>query len=273
MSENEKQREYWSGPVGENWVARHDNFERGFVEITAAALAFADLKPGMSVLDIGCGAGATTAEIARRVSPGKVVGVDISAPLTAAAKARVGDAAEVIEADAANHAFAPDFDLAFSRFGVMFFVDPVKAFANIRRALKPGGRLAFICWCPFEQVPALYECFTAVRDMLPPQDPVPQNVPGPFGLADDARTRAILAEAGFRDIVVEKAMPRSLMGETLDEAVEQALNLGPLSRAVASLDDAHKSQIAARIKPVLERHQTDNGVAPPVACWLVGAKA
>lgn len=273
MTENEPQREYWNGPVGQNWVVRQDTFDRGFTHITAAIMEFADLKPGMNVLDIGCGAGTTTAEISRRVAPGRVTGIDISAPLINAAAMRAGKLANFIEADAANYPYAPEFDLLFSRFGVMFFVDPVKAFTNLHRALNRDGRLAVICWCPFEQVPSLYECFMAAKHLLPPQEPQPLHAPGPFGLADRERTYDILKQAGFRDIVIEKTMPRSLMGATVEEAVEQALNLGPLARAVKDLDEPTKDKIRDRLKPVLARHQKEDGIAPPAACWLVGAKS
>ncbi len=273
VSDNEKQREYWNGPVGQNWAERYEAFERGFVDITAEALKFADLKPGMAVLDIGCGAGVTTAEIARRVAPGKAVGVDISAPLTAVARRRFGDLATFLEADAANHPFQPEFDLVFSRFGVMFFADPVKAFANIRTALKPGGRLAIVCWCPFEEIPLLYDTYAAAEDLLPPREPPPPLAPGPFGLSDHKSARTVLADAGYRDIVFGKSAPRSLMGTTLEEAVEQALNLGPLAHATRDMDDAAKDKVRTRIRPVLARHKTEDGIAPPVACWLVGAKA
>lgn len=273
MTENELQREYWNGPVGEKWVARQDAFDRGFTHITAAVMEFARLERGMNVLDVGCGAGATTIEIAGRVAPGKVTGIDISAPLINAAAARAGGMATFIEADAAHYHYGPEFDLIFSRFGVMFFADPVKAFANLHRALKPEGRLAVICWCPFEQVPSLYECFIAARDLLPPQEPTPQNAPGPFGLADRDRTQRILEEAGFHDIMIEKTMPRSFMGATIEEAVEQAVNLGPLARAVALLDEPTKAMVRERIRPVLESYRTHEGIAPPAACWLVGANA
>lgn len=273
MTENEPQREYWNGPVGENWVARQDAFDRGFTHITKAVMDFARLKPGMNVLDVGCGAGTTTAEIAARVAPGKVSGIDISAPLINAAAMRAGMIATFIEADAANYPYAPEFDLVFSRFGVMFFYDPVKAFTNLHRALKPEGRLAVICWCPFEQVPSLYECWMAAKDLLPPREPTPPNTPGPFGLADRDITRRVLEEAGFHDVHIEKTTPRSLMGATIEEATEQALNLGPLARAIVPLGEDVRAKIRERIRPVLEKYRTQEGIAPPAACWLVGANA
>ncbi len=276
MSENQKQREYWSGVVGQNWAARQDIFDAGFVHITAALMDFAAPRRGETVLDIGCGAGTTTIALAQAVAPGRAVGIDISAPLVAAARERARAArssAEFVEGDASDHAFGPAFDLAFSRFGVMFFADPVRSFTSIRRALRPGGRLAFVCWCPFEQVEAVYAPYAAARDLLPPEEPVKPDAPGPFGLCDSARTVSILTQAGFSAIKVEKVERPSPMGATVDEAVEQAMNLGPLAFATRNADDAVKLAVRARIRPVLERYQTAGGIAPPAAFWLVAANS
>lgn len=273
MSENSAQRDFWNGPVAENWVARAEHFERGFTEITAALMAFAAPTPGQRVLDIGCGAGFTSAKLAAAVAPGSVVGLDISKTFVDAARVVYGEVAEFIEADATTYPFTADFDLVFSRLGVMFFAEPVKSFANIRRALKPGGRLAFLCWCPMAEIPSLIEPYEAARDLLPSADRTPENEPGPFGLADSARTRRILESSGWHDIGIEKATPRSLLGATLEEAIDQTLNLGPLARQVRELDEAAISAVRKRIAPVLAKYQTEEGIAPPSAVWLVRAKA
>jgi SAM-dependent methyltransferase len=273
MSNNDKQRAYWNSEVADNWVTRRDHFDRTLAGIGAALMAFADLKPGMDVLDIGCGAGATTEHLAARVAPGHAVGLDISTALVAAAKARSGGATRFIEADASVYPFLPEFDLVFSRLGVMFFADPVASFANIRRALKPGGRLAFLCWCPADEIVYLSETFKAARDLLPAYEPTPDNEPGPFGLADSARTRRILEEAGWRDIRIERTTPLSLLGTTLDEAVEQVMNMGPLARLVREISEDTRQKVRERVAPVLRPFLTAEGVCPPAACWLVGANA
>jgi Methylase involved in ubiquinone/menaquinone biosynthesis len=272
MSGNENQREFWNGPVAQNWVDRQAHFERGFTEITAALMEFAAPQKGEAVLDIGCGAGFTTDALARLVAPGPVTGLDISAVFTGAAAKLYGDHARFIEADASVYPFQPEFDLLFSRLGVMFFADPVQSFANLHRALKPSGRLAFLCWCPMADIPSLIEPYEAARHLLPPVDPTPENTPGPFGLADSARTRRILQDAGWQDIHIEKARPRSLLGTTLDEAIDQTLNLGPLARQTRELDDDAKARVREAIAPVLARYQTDDGIAPPSAVWLVSAR-
>jgi SAM-dependent methyltransferase len=273
MSANAKQHEYWNGEAATSWVSRIDQFERGLKGINDALMAFADLKPGLDVLDIGCGAGTTTEEIARRVAPGQVVGLDISHPLIEAARARTGGAADYIEADASDYPFTPVFDLVFSRLGMMFFVDPVASFANIRRALKPGGVLKFLCWCPQNEISYLSEPYRHVRDMLPPLEPTPDNEPGPFGLADSARTLRLLEDAGWHGVRIRRTTPPSLLGSNAAEAAEQVMNMGPLARLLRQVDDATKTRVHARIAPLMEKWRTDNGIEPNASCWLVEARA
>jgi SAM-dependent methyltransferase len=276
MDANQKQRDYWNGPVGENWVKLQDTFDRGFTHITAALMDFAAAKRGENVLDIGCGAGTTTIALAGMVAPGRAAGIDISAPLVAEAKQRARAAnstAEFLEADASDRAFTPEFDLAFSRFGLMFFADPVPSFANIKRALKPGGRLAFVCWCRFEEIESIFAPYAAARDLFPPDPPSTPGAPGPFGLCDPDRTVSILTQAGYRGIEVQRRECLSPMGATVEDALQQAMNLGPLAFALRNSDDATKEAVRARIRPVLERYKTSEGIAPPAAFWLVGARA
>ena len=271
MSSNDRQRDYWNGDIATNWLKRLEHFERGLKGINDALMAFADLQPGLNVLDIGCGAGTTTEEIATRVAPGKAFGLDISQPLIEAAKARASGRTDFILADASDYPFTPEFDLVFSRLGLMFFADPVKSFANIRRALKPGGRLAFVCWCPQSEVCYLWQPYLAARDLLPALDPTPDNEPGPFGLADSARTKTILEQAGWRDIRIERATPPSLLGATPEEAAEQVMNMGPLARLLREADAATKTNVQTRITPIFNQFRTAEGIAPPAACWLVEA--
>jgi len=273
MPSNDQQREYWNGEIAINWLKRLEHFERGLKGINEALMAFADLQPGMNVIDIGCGAGTTTEEIAAKVAPGRVVGLDISQPLIEAAKARASGRSDFILADATDYPFQPEFDLAFSRLGLMFFADPVKSFTNIRRALKPGGRLTFLCWCPQSEVCYLWEPYLAARDLLPALDPTPDNEPGPFGLADSARTQTILTEAGWHGIRIARATPPSLLGATEEEAAEQVMNMGPLARLLRQADDATKTKVHARITPYFAQFRTAEGIAPPAACWLVEARA
>jgi SAM-dependent methyltransferase len=273
MSGNDAQYAYWNGEAATAWLERLDYFERGLKGVNDALMAFADLKPGMDVLDIGCGAGTTTEEIAAKVVPGQAVGIDISKPLIEGARSRSTGQTAFIEGDASDYPFTPIFDLAVSRFGMMFFVDPVKSFANIRKSLKPGGRLAFVCWCPQSEICYLSEPYRHVRDMLPPLEPTPDNAPGPFGLADSARTLRLLEDAGWHGVRIRRTTPPSLLGATPEEAADQVMAMGPLSRLLRNVDDATKARVHVRIVPLMEKWRTDNGIEPNATCWLVEARA
>ena len=270
---NDTQREYWNGPTGERWAARQEVVDRTLSNIGDALMAFAAPRGGMHVLDIGCGAGTTTFLLAKAVAPGTVTGVDISAPMLAVARSRAaGSSVEFIEADASSHRFVPEFDLAFSRFGVMFFADPVAAFAHIKAALKPGGRLAFVCWRAFEENEWAFAPYKAARDLLPPQEPPVPHAPGPFALADGGRLKSILVESGYRNVRVERFDTVMNMGATAEEAATEALNIGPLAHAARDLGEDLREKIRARAGDALAKFKTPAGITPPASCWLVGAE-
>ena len=275
MSGNKDQIEYWNGPAGQRWAEAQEALDQTLSSITAALLPFVGVKPGDRVLDVGCGCGTTTlAYVAAAGAGGRVVGLDISAPMLGLARKRAaGSTIEFIAADASAHSFKPEFDLATSRFGVMFFADPKAAFANIRKALKPNGRLAFVCWRALPDniwatVPLL-----AARDLLPAQEPPDPNSPGPFALADPARLRSILEGAGFANVKIDKLDTVMHMARNARDAAQFSLGIGPLARAVAELDDATKQKIADRVAVALKQFETPTGVTPPAACWLVSAVA
>ena len=201
------------------------------------------LAPGQRVLDVGCGAGPTTVELARRVAPGgAVVGVDISPSMIERARARARDEhvdVEFMVGDVQVYDLGESsFDAAYSRFGVMFFADPVAAFTNIRRALRDGGRLAFACWQPMAanewmRVPG--EAVTMVTGVAPPPRP---DEPGPFLLSDPDRTEQILDAAGFQFIEVAPESGHLDVGfDRLDFAVDVSLRIGAIREAVAVNDD------------------------------------
>jgi ubiquinone/menaquinone biosynthesis C-methylase UbiE len=274
MSDNAQQIEFWNGPGGQRWAELNDQTERMLSYITAALMPFAAAKPGEHVLDIGCGCGTTSAAHAKSVgSSGTVVGVDISKPMLAIARQNSASAnTTFIEADASSHAFKPEFDLVFSRFGVMFFADPGAAFANIRKALKPGGRLAFVCWRAAQENAWAARPLAAAFDLLPPQEPVDPLAPGPFAFADKTRLASILSGAGFKDVKADTLDTVAGMGATVDDAARASLNIGPLSRAAGGLDDATKAKIHARVREALAGFKTPAGITPPAACWLASAK-
>ncbi len=269
------QIEYWNGPTGRRWAEAQDVMDRAMASITAALLPFVAVKPGEHILDIGCGSGGTTLDYAKAVGPaGRVVGADISRPMLGVARARAqGSAAEFVEADAAAHSFAPDFDAVASRFGVMFFADPPAAFANIRKALKPGGRLAFVCWRAMPENLWAFVPVAAARPFLLEQPPADPRAPGPFAFADPARIATILGTAGFTSVETKKLDTVMHIGRTPADAAQLMLTIGPLSRAAADVDDAARARIAAAVTAALAEYETPDGVSPPAACWLASARA
>jgi SAM-dependent methyltransferase len=271
MSGNAQQIEYWNGPVGEKWARLQQTIDTNMAAITAALMSFAAPQPGERVIDIGCGGGTTTALLAKAVGPsGDVTGVDISRPMLTLARSR-GIAANFLEADASAHAFKPTHDLVFSRFGVMFFAEPALAFANIRKALKPGGRVAFVCWRPFVENAWSFAPYSAAKSLLPEEPPGDPHAPGPFAFADDVRLAAILGDAGFDDVSIDKLDTTMNMGANAGEASAQAMNIGPLARAATGLDDVTRGRIKLTAESVLEKYKTAKGIEAPAACWLVRA--
>jgi SAM-dependent methyltransferase len=273
---NAQQVEYWNGPAGERWAAAQDQIDHHLGLITETLMAFAAPKEGERILDIGCGGGTTALLLRERIGAGgAVTGIDISAPGLGVARARAHAAmADVtfVEGDASAYEFQPVFDLAFSRFGVMFFADPVAAFANIRKALAPNGRLAFVCWRTFKENEWAFASYNAARDLLPPQESMDPHAPGPFAFAEDERVRSILKQAGFADVVVKPHDTTVNLGASVEEAVTEALTIGPLARAAADLDEAARQKIREAISPVLGGYRTPYGITPPAAVWLVSAK-
>jgi SAM-dependent methyltransferase len=273
------QRDYWSGKAGEDWAAYAQRIDVMLAPIADAALAAADLQPGQRVLDIGCGSGATSLDIARRVgAAGAVVGVDLSPQLLHAARERAraaGIAADFIEADAATASFPERFDRAFSRFGIMFFEAPAAAFTHIRGSMKPTGKLAFVCWAPMPENLFATVPIAAIQPMLKAPLPTPDpDAPGPYAFADSAKVRRILTEAAWRDIDVSRWDGEINVGGggTLEEIAAFLLRIGPCSRAIA--DQGLDSEEAKhRLTDALTPHYRDDAVMFPAACWIVTANA
>lgn len=262
---------FWNGPGGQGWLAAYGRIERSLADINRDVLAFAAVQPGERVLDVGCGTGDTTAALAGIAD--SVLGVDISEPLVAAARAKNIVNATFLVADAATHAFEPgSFDLVFSRFGVMFFGDPVVAFANLRRALKPTGRLAFVCWRTPQENPWGLVPLQAARPFLPPMPrPGPED-PGQYSFGDRTRVERILEESGFVDTRLEPLDRPIWMGSDVAEVVANADRFGPMARAFAETPPDQAARAKAAIAEAVAPHATAEGVRMPGACWLVSAR-
>lgn len=274
---NAAQLDYWNTTAGETWSALQDKLDRMIEPLGERAMAALAPQLGERLIDIGCGCGQTTLSLAAQVGPsGQVLGVDISRPMLSVARRRIEaqglTQASLVEADAQTCAFEPGArDAAFSRFGVMFFEDPAAAFANIRSGLKSGGRLAFVCWRPFAEQAWMGVPFAAALAHLPPPAPPPDpNAPGPFAFADPDRVRAILTAAGF--VGVEIAPHDAPIGAAdLDQAVELALKVGPLSALLREAPDATEA-VTAAVRQTLAAHAGPDGVRLGSATWIVAAR-
>lgn len=281
---NTEQVRFWNEIAGPHWVAAEEEIERQAGPFGEAALVVAAPAPGESVLDVGCGGGSTTVRLAEAVGPaGSVVGADLSGPMLARAEQRKAagklrhvhlERVDVQNADLGQERF----DLAFSRFGVMFFGDPVAAFANIRRALRPGGRLAFVCW----QAPRANPWMAIVNRAAMAAfavEPPPPEAPGPFALADPQRIRTILRDAGLEQVEVAADRRRLHLGagRTVDEWVERRLAMGAARRAYADADATHKLAVRQELVRSLSSYAVDpedatSGLSMEAAAWLVTAR-
>jgi ubiquinone/menaquinone biosynthesis C-methylase UbiE len=268
---------YWNGPGGQRWLDRQQTQDALLAPIGEALLDRAGPCTGEIVLDIGCGCGATSIELARRVAPtGRVLGIDVSVPMLERARQRApqGLPVEFVLGDATVYAFAPGrADLLFSRFGVMFFADPAQSFTNMRRGLRRGARLAFACWRQARENPWLMVPLQQAYRHVPRLPEVGPEDPGPFSFASERRVRDLLEQAGFNAIGLE-AFDLSLdlaNGRGLAAAVDTAVGIGPASRALDGQPPALRAAAAESIRAELTQHQVGDTVPLPAALWIVSA--
>ena len=277
---NTEQAEFWS-QIAPTWIEMQDRMEETGGLPGRLAMDGLDLRPGQRVIDLGCGAGRTTLELASRVGPGgEAVGVDISALMLAQARADPRGAARpnasYIEGDAQVHPFEPgSFDAVISRFGLMFFADSVAAFANLHGAARLGGRLAFVCWQPMMANQWLLVPGAALAEHVPLPDLGSPDAPGMFALADPERVRGILADAGWRDIEMTSAHTSILIGGggTIDDAVE-FVRTGSMARTMlADKDPGTQARALSAVRAALAPYLDADGVRLDAAVWLVRAQA
>ena len=274
---NRDQADLWNNAAGRTWVEMQALLDRMLAPFAEHLIGAAWPGEGASVLDVGCGAGATTLAMARRVGPaGGCLGVDISGPLIEAAKARALEAglaqATFLEADAQTHAFEPGaFDAVISRFGVMFFDDPPAAFANLRRATRPGGALTFVAWRGPEENPFMTTAARAAAPLLPPQPRPAPDAPGQFAFADGARVRGILEAAGWSDIDVS---PLEVPGEVAEaDLMAYVTRLGPVGLALRDMDEAARARVAEALNAAFTPFVHDGVARFTSAVWIVRARA
>jgi len=280
---NATQIEFWNGETGQNWVSHDALMEAMLQPLGEAVMDSLSLQPGEHVLDIGCGCGHTSLNLADRIgAEGSVTGIDISAPMLAVARQLAAEhnaghnAVQFVESDAQTHTFTPEmYDAVFSRFGVMFFEDPVAAFANIRRSLRPSARLAFCCWQPravnpFMTVPAM-----AALELLPAPPEIPPRTPGPFAFEEADYVTEILNKAAFEHVAVTPLRQPLTFGRglSLEDIVERLVQIGPIAQMVREapkdLQQPVRDKVVDAVAPF---YQDGSGMTLEGQFWLVTAK-
>lgn len=267
-------REDWQAQVGRSWAENYRLTDRAFTGVTERLLERVVERDCREVLDVGAGAGELSLAISRRQPGARIIGVDVSSDLVEAANERGRERGNVsfVEADAAtwrDPSLTPD--LVVSRHGVMFFDDPVAAFANFHAMASEDARLIFSCFRSLAENPWAAEPMRLL-DLPPPEDP---TAPGPFAFADRQRVETILSEAGWTDIGFEP-LGFAFISGTGEDAVEEALTLfkriGPAARALAMADEATRVLAEGTLREWAEAHLVDNLVAFAAAAWIVTAR-
>jgi ubiquinone/menaquinone biosynthesis C-methylase UbiE len=264
--------------MGRSWVSQQAVISDVFTSVTNVSLDAAALKTGEHVIDIGCGTGDTLLAIAKLVgSSGAVLGVDVSVPMLDFAKDRAAEArlsnATFALADAASYAFEPRWaDLVYSRFGVMFFEDPTRAFTNIRAGMKAGGRLLLVCFRSMPESPWFHVTIEAARPHAPPQQTMDPMAPGMFSLAREERLREILTAAGFREITV-KATDVPIHGKNITQSMAFITQAGPLPALLENASDEQRERATDAVRDALAARIGADGRGLHVGLWRVSASA
>jgi ubiquinone/menaquinone biosynthesis C-methylase UbiE len=273
---NSEQARLWNGPSGLAWADQQallDRLFRPFESLLAEAVA---ASGATRVLDVGCGTGATTLAIARRIgADADCAGIDISEPMLAVARARAerqAVPAHFICADAQHHVFDPEgFDALVSRFGVMFFSDPVDAFGRLRQAMRCGGEMHCIAWRGPQENPFMTTAERAAAPLLPSLPARRPDGPGQFSFADPQRVRQILEESGWADIVIEPLDVACTMPES--DLVPYLTRLGPVGVLLQQVDGCLRKRIIEVVSDAFAPYLQDGEVRFTAACWRVGARA
>jgi SAM-dependent methyltransferase len=275
-SANAAQIEYWSGAGAKRWIEQQQVLDRALRPFSDRAFATAGAQPGERVLDVGCGCGATSLALAQQVgSAGSVVGLDVAQAMLERARERAAGLGQLrfVCADAAQYAGDAAFDLLFSRFGVMFFTDPLQAFARLQACLVPGGRMVFACWRARVDNPWGSEPMEAVRRAWPeaPQA-IAETGPGPFAFADVEALGRLLVTAGFEAVRSEAFDAPVLFAEDdLEEAVAFAMMAGPAARMLVDASPAARERVRDELRRVLAPQRTPAGIALRGGSWIVSA--
>ena len=273
---NAEMAQMWDGGEGAQWASEAEHYERASRLIWKRFLELVPAAANERLLDVGCGNGKSTCDLAAAAPSGSALGIDLSAEMLKNGRRRAAAAAltnvEFVQGDAQVHPFAPaSYSLATSVFGAMFFTDPVAAFANIGAALARDGRLALLAWRELprnEWITVIREAFAAGRDLPMP----PTSVPGPFGLADSGRAAMILTDAGFTEVGFQEIDEPSDMGRNEEDAFQFMSSLGLARGLMQDLDDGARGEGLDRLQRAIEDHKTEDGILFRASSWLITAR-
>ena len=280
---NEEQKEYWNGSVGEQWAAQDDTMARILAPVAELLLQDPRVASATRALNIGCGGGSETCLLATAMGgESRVTGIDISEPLVAVARNRLAAQPELAGrvdfrvADASNGDLGgSDYDLMFSRFGVMFFDDPVGAFTHLRGSAAAGGQLLFACWQALAQNPWVAAPLQAALTILPPPPRPDPNAPGPFAFADAARTTSILKDAGWSDVAIRPETIHLVWDSEGDlmANTREMLKVGPVGRLIMEAEPDVREQVFEVTAKALEPFADGSHLRVPGNIWVVTATA
>lgn len=273
---NAEQAKHWSGVGADGWIEMKGVIDKLFEPLTELLLGDCSAGPASHLLDVGCGTGGTTLAAAHRLGPkAQCVGVDISEPMLAAAQAEAekeGACARFVCADAQAYAFTPDvFDRVISRFGVLFFDDPVRAFANLRGAARDSAQLRFVAWRSPGENPFMTTAERAVAPLLPTMLPRSADAPGQFAFANRDRVCSILERSGWADIDIRPLDIECALPEK--ELVRYFTQLGALSRVMPGMDAALRGRVIETVRAAFDLYVHGDEVRFVAACWMVSAAA
>lgn len=273
IAANQSQHDAWNGDSGHRWVADADRRDRVLAPVADALFVAADLRSGEAVLDIGCGCGVTTIAAADAVVPGEVVGIDLSEPMLALARARVGERnVTFLQTDAQTHRFESDrYDVAIGRFGTMFFDNPVGAFANIATAIRPGGRLCLATWQPLPANPWLLVPGAALLRYGDLPAAADGNEPGMFAQSDPEVVERVLSAAGWINVHVQPTTVTLRLGADAQEATDYLADTGIARAVLDTIDQDQRDEAIAAVTAELAAHEGLDGVALDAGIHLITA--
>jgi len=273
---NVEQARAWDGTEGTQWTLHEERYEGSTATHSAHLFPAAAILPDESVLDVGCGCGASTRQAAALATRGRALGVDLSERMLARARQRAAEQGlgnvTFLQADAQAHRFDPaSFDVVISKYGAMFFADPVAAFTNLARAARPGGRLTMLAWGTLDANPWVTQIRAALAADRDLPEPLP-NAPGPFGLADPDHVRRVLGRSGWGNVQITKIAEPVRLGDDPDDAFAFVSQMGITLGLLDGLNSTTRNLSLQRLLATLREAMTTTGVALPSQSWLIEAQ-